>query len=343
MTLRARRLLLIALIAWLVGTLLVIMMGPVSIPALEQRLETNAQNALSDREHDWAQVSLKGQVATLTGAAPSSTERNDAIFTVLHSTWSGGVVAGGITRVIDETGIARVERGFAFRADLLNGRVTIRGDASDAGARDSIASFASANFPAGAETDLTLIPGGASSPQWEEAAKRLLGQLARLDRGAIVLTGEQGGLIGDAANPQIAQSVSNALATMPAPFVASAVVTPAGAPSVIRIEDALACHAVVRAAQGGHELRFDQNGVRPNPLSELAMRRVGTIFRECPAGTHLALSVLVGPGDEELAAQRAAVVRALLVEGGSDETRIDVMLASDQLSVISFAVTQDEG
>jgi len=343
MTLRARRLLLISLIVWLVGSGLFMAVGPVSIPNLEDRLEANALLALEEREHDWAQVSLEGQVATLTGAAPSITERNDAIFTVLHSTWSGGVVAGGITRVIDETGIARIERGFAFRADLLNGRVTIRGDASDASARDSIAGFASANFPAGAETDLTLIPGGASSPQWEDAAKRLLGQLARLDRGAIILTGEQGGLIGDAANPQIAQSVSGALATMPTPFEASAVITPSGAPMVIRIEDGLACHAVVRAAQGGHELRFDQNGAMPNPLSEIAMRRVGAIFRECPADTRLVLSVRVDPGDEALAAQRAEAVRGLLVAGGSDETRIDIALASDLMTVVSFAVTQDEG
>jgi hypothetical protein len=339
MTLRARRLLLISTVIWLFASLGLIFFGPVSLNGIETGLAERARESLIEREHDWAQVSVDGQVATLTGAAPNAPMRDDALYTVLRSTWSGGVVAGGITRVIDDTSDMRVERRFVFRADFNNGRVLIRGDASDAATRDAIAQYANSNFPAGAQTDLTLIPGSASSAEWVDAAIRLLGQLARLDRGSIVLDAEQGGLIGDAANPQIAQSVAAALLVMPGPFSSSVVVTPAGAPAAVRIETGEGCSAVLRAARGADDMRFDGGGPAPNPFSEIVLRRVGRMFSLCPDELRLMLRIDMSAGSEDLAAQRAAAVQELLVQGGSDESRIDVVLARDQMRVIGFDVS----
>jgi len=339
MTLRARRLLLISTVIWLLASLGLIFFGPVSLSGIETGLAERARAALIEREHDWAQVSVNGQVATLSGAAPNAPMRDDALYTVLRSTWSGGVVAGGITRVIDDTSDMRAERRFVFRADFNNGRVLIRGDASDATARDAIAQYANTNFPAGAQTDLTLIPGSASSAEWVDAAMRLLGQLARLDRGSIVLDAEQGGLIGDAANPQIAQSVAGALMVMPEPFESALVVTPAGAPASVRIETSAGCSAVLRAARGAGDMRFDGGGAAPNPFSEIVLRRVGRMFSLCPNELRLELTIDTSVGSEDLASQRAAAVQALLVQGGSDESRIDVLLASEQIRIIGFDVT----
>lgn len=342
MTLRARRLLFISFAIWAVASLGLILFGPVSLNSIERGLVERARAALIEREHDWAQVNVDGQEATLTGAAPNATMRDDALYTVLRSTWSGGVVAGGITRVIDDTSDMRVERQFVFRADFNNGRVRIRGDASNASARDAIAQYANANFPAGAQTDLTLVPGSASSAEWVDAAMRLLGQLARLDRGSIVLDAEQGGLIGDAANPQIAQSVAAALLVMPEPFSSAVVATPAGAPPAVRIETGAGCSAVLRAARGADDMRFDGAGAAPNPFSQTVLRRVGRMFDLCPDELRLVLTIDMSAGSADLAAQRAEAVRALLVQGGSDESRIDVVLANDQMRVIGFDVTDFE-
>jgi flagellar motor protein MotB len=343
MTTRARRILLIAMIGWLGLALMVLFVGPTSIGALEQQLEANAREALDARELEWAQVTVKGQVATLTGAAPSNTARNEAIFTTLGSTWSGGVVAGGISRVVDETSDARSERSFAFRADLLNGRVNIRGDATDADARTAITQYANANFPAGADTDLTLIPGGAMSAEWESAATRLLGQLARLDRGAASLKDAQGGLIGDAANPQIAQSVSIALASMPGEYMTAVLIKPAGAPAVIRIPDAAGCQAIIRAAQGGVHPRFDLGGATPNPSSAVLLRRVGEVFAACPDTARLSVLIGIENDNTDLAAERATSVLGLLVAGGADEAKLDVSLTSDPGEIVTISTVLAEG
>ncbi|WP_417483303.1 hypothetical protein [Maricaulis sp.] len=344
MTLRARNILLIALAGLLAVTGLSMAFGPFSIASLQSRLETNARAALDRREMDWAHVRFRGQEAIVTGAAPNDTAREIALEVVAASTWSGGSIAGGVTNVVDETTDARTDRGFSFRADVaFRGRVLIRGDATDAAARDAIARFATANFPNGADSDLTLIPGGAPAAEWEEAAKRLLGQLARLERGAIVLSGQQGGLYGDAENPQIARSVANTLQTMPAPFRAASIIIPAGAPAIVNVPDIDACAAVIRAAQGTDALRFETGGVGASPLTEIALRRLGRTFSACPDTARLSVTINIADGGEELARQRADQVRSLLSGGAVGENRIIVALADDQLQALTFSVSSIEG
>jgi len=344
MTLRARNILLIALAGLLAVTALAMVAGPFSIASLQSRLEANARAALDRREMDWAHVRFRGQEAIVSGAAPNDTAREIALEVVAGSTWSGGRIAGGVTHVVDEITDARTDRGFSFRADVaFRGRVLIRGDATDAEARDAIARFAAANFPNGADSDLTLIPGGAPAAEWEEAAKRLLGQLARLERGAIVLSGQQGGLYGDAENPQIARSVANTLQTMPAPFRAASIIIPAGAPAIVNVPDIEACAAVIRAAQGTDALRFEPGGVGASPLTEIALRRLGRTFGACPDNARLSVTINIAEGGEELARQRAEQVRSLLSGGAVGESRVIVALADDQLQALTFSISSIEG
>jgi hypothetical protein len=344
MTPRIRKTLMMSAGLVVLAALILFSFGPFSVGAIESRLAAGAREALDGRGHDWASVRMDGQRAILTGAAPDNEAREDAIATVLASTWSGGVVAGGVTRVTDETIEARLQSGFVFRADVaINGRVLIRGDATDAGARDAIARYADANFPGGADTDLTLVPGGSRSPDWEEAAKRLLGQLARLDRGALVLRGEQGALVGDASNPQIAQSVTQTLQAMPEPFRAATVITPSGAPAEVRVEDVAACSAVILAAQGTETLRFERAGATPSPFTSVALRRVGRMFATCPDSAGLTVSIRRDPSSAELDAARITAVSALVSNLTADDPRISVVLVDRQDAAISFAISTLEG
>ncbi len=342
-TSRQRRILFGAIAGLVAVSALAMSVGPFSIGALETRLTANAEQALSLRGHDWASVRFDGQHAILTGAAPSGTARDDALATVMASTWSGGRVAGGVTAITDETVEARLRHGFVFRADMaVNGRVLIRGDATDAVAREAIASFAETTFANGADTDLTLVPGGGAAPDWEAAARRLLGQLARLDRGAIVLQSETGALVGEAANPQIAQSVASALSSMPAPYEAAWIVMPAGAPTVSRIADVNGCAAIVRAAQGTENLRFDRAGAAPSPLTVVALRRVARAFAACPADAVLTVGVLREAVQAGLDQARMTEVSRLVDAGGAETPRISVELVQDQDAAISFTISTHE-
>ncbi len=343
MTQRVRKLLMIAAASWLVVTLFVVFISPFSAWSVQDRLALNAEEALERRGLDWVQVEMRGQHAVLSGAAPSDDARADARAIVLASSWSGGVVAGGITGVTDNMTNARLERSFAFRADVaVPGRVLVRGDATDAEARRGIARFASDNFANGADTDLTLAPGGAASADWEEAAKRLLGQLARLDRGAVFLEGDQAGLIGEAPNPQVARSIATALETLPEPYRAAVVITPAGAPAVVSIEDQAGCRAAIRAAHGTDDLRFDREAASASPMTETALRRMARVFGACPDNLSLHVRIAIADGGVPLAADRIETVQSLLNAGGVAAERLDIAHATDAVELISFEIEEIE-
>ncbi|WP_203292111.1 hypothetical protein [Maricaulis parjimensis] len=339
-TTRVRKVLLISAAAVFSAAVLLFSVGPFSVGAIEARLQAGAESALSLRGHDWAHVRMNGQTAIVTGAAPTDTARADALSTVAASTWSGGRVAGGVTRVIDETVDARLEHGFVFRADVaMNGRVLLRGDATDASAREALTRYAENQFAHGADTDLTLVPGGSASAAWQDTATRLLGQLARLDRGALVLQSSYGVLVGEAANPQTAQSVASALSSLPEPYQGAWIITPTGMPAQAHVPDVEACAAIIRAAQGADTLRFDRQGSSPSPLTAVALRRVGRVFQSCPSDSHLTVSVLREALAAGLDTARVDEVAVLLGNGVAEDPRVTVELVQDQDRAIRFSVT----
>ena len=99
LTPRTRKTLLMAAGLVVLAAVVLFSFGPFSVGSIEARLAVGAREALDSRGHDWASVRMDGQRAILTGAAPDVEARDDAIATVLTSSWSGGVVAGGVTRV----------------------------------------------------------------------------------------------------------------------------------------------------------------------------------------------------------------------------------------------------
>jgi hypothetical protein len=332
MSVRTGRILLIAGGVVLILALLLMRPG-----AIERRLGEGAREALDAAGHEWARVEMNGQVATVSGIAPDEALRNDALARVRGSVWAGGVVAGGITRVIDRTETPRQARGFAFRADLLNGRARLRGDAPDSASRDRLASFARNRFTAGAEADLTLAPGGAPSGDWAPAAERLLGQLARLQGGAAVLAGPNAALVGEASNPAVAQSAAQALTSLPEPFRASVLLRPSGAPAVIRIEDAAGCGAVIEALRGPNPFRFDLDGADPSPAASGVLAGIGEAFAACPSDLALEVSLRVEEGGEDLASQRAGRVVDLLA-ANAPAARLTPVLAGQQDRRVEFNI-----
>lgn len=78
--------------------------SPWSAGALETRLEARAQAALERvGEAGWAEISMSGQRLVLSGEPPSDAALERALRAVRQADWAGGVVAGGITRVVDAT------------------------------------------------------------------------------------------------------------------------------------------------------------------------------------------------------------------------------------------------
>ncbi len=73
--------------------------GGSSASAIENVLQTNAMQVLRASGMDWAHVKVSGQMAHLTGEAPSEAERDEACDVILRSQGHGGIIRGGITTV----------------------------------------------------------------------------------------------------------------------------------------------------------------------------------------------------------------------------------------------------
>jgi hypothetical protein len=78
--------------------------SPMSAYALETRLQRAADDAMARSNADrWAEVTVSGQRAVIIGTAPTEADRERALMALRAATWTGGVVAGGITVIVDET------------------------------------------------------------------------------------------------------------------------------------------------------------------------------------------------------------------------------------------------
>jgi hypothetical protein len=99
-----QRTFLIGLGAFALGAAACVYGSPMSAYALETRLQRAADDAMARSNADrWAEVTVSGQRAVIAGTAPTEADRERALMALRAATWTGGAVAGGITRIVDET------------------------------------------------------------------------------------------------------------------------------------------------------------------------------------------------------------------------------------------------
>ncbi|PWE17438.1 hypothetical protein DDZ18_07090 [Marinicauda salina] len=323
-----RQTLLIAFGLFIVLAGLAIYASPLSARSLEARLQTAAEAALYDiRADEWASLEMNGQVAILSGRAPNRQARDSALEAVRTAAWAGGVVAGGVTKVVDLTRLPASDAVFGLHADLIGGRLTLTGFAPDAEGRDRIEQAARRLFSERVDIRLQLAPGGAPEG-WEATVRLMLSELARLDAGAAVMRGDRVALTGLAGNAQTADLIRAAFDDPPEGFAAAALVRPAGAAYESRITDAPLCELAITAALGRRAVAFSPGGVGIGEQSRAALRRAGEAFARCE---DLVLTVRVrvaeGADAETLAIRRAAAIADALAAGGADRMLIETATA----------------
>ena len=137
--------------------------SPMSASVLEQRLQDSAEEALyALRADEWARVEMNGQSATLSGLAPSRQARQSALQAVTTASWAGGVVAGGITEVIDQTRLPGEAESFALRLDLTGGRIRLDGLIPDTETGERLEAQARDVSSGRVDVEFRLAPGAAA-------------------------------------------------------------------------------------------------------------------------------------------------------------------------------------
>jgi hypothetical protein len=297
--------------------------SPLSAHSLEASLQESAEQALFDARADtWASVVVEGQVATLSGQAPSRTARQQARTAVARASWAGGAVAGGVTRVIDDTRLAFEGEEVRLAADLVSGRLTLTGFAPDAESADRVRERAERLFPGGSDVTLRIAPGSAPAG-WDPAVRLMLAELARLDYGGGRVAEGRIALTGLASNAQTLGTVRAAFDAPPQGYSAAALVRTDGGEFDSVVSDAGLCDLLIEAALGAGAVAFTPGGATLSPGTASVLRRAGRVFDSCQSEP-LGVAVRAEgdePRDEALALERAEAIIAAMSVAGVDPAR----------------------
>lgn len=297
--------------------------SPLSAGSLEARLQASAEAALERaRASAWASVEMDGQVATVSGQAPSRTAREAAVAAVARSSWAGGAVAGGVARIVDDTRLAHEGETVRLAADLSSARLVLTGFAPDADAVQRVSERAERLFPGRADITLRIAPGSAAE-DWDGAVRLMLAELARLDHGGGRVADGRIALTGLASNAQTLDAVRRAFAAPPQGYAAAALVRVDGGAFEGRVDDARLCEMLIDAALGPGGVAFTPGRAVLASGSENVLRRAGRVYRAC-AASPLSVAVRAESEDaraEALALERAEAIIAAMAQGEADRSR----------------------
>lgn len=198
--------------------------SPQSAAALEAKLETAANAALSRAGIDWAQVSMEGQKAVLRGAAPSEDAVDEAAQIVLRSSGPGGILAGGVSQVENRVTAAEPVRPYVWSVTRTDGGgLTISGHVPSRAVREALMLEAQASARGPVEDRMVLAP-GAPGGNWQGIARFAIEQVALLDTGGAVLSDTSLTIKGDVADDEIRSRMTAAVSGVAAPFRGAALI-----------------------------------------------------------------------------------------------------------------------
>jgi len=192
--------------------------SPQSAVRLEARLEARALQSLKSAGIDWANVTLDGQTAILTGGAPSGDAAEAAARTVLRSSGKGGVLFGGISQVENHAHTAEPVRPYVWTAEKMpDGKLVLSGHVPSKAQRADLMLEAGAVSRGPAE-DRMVVAAGAPDGNWQGIAKLAISQLAELEAGSAVFENTVLTVRGQSMDDALRAEITGAVGAVAAPF-----------------------------------------------------------------------------------------------------------------------------
>lgn len=194
-------------------------LGRRNVYAIAATLQQKAETAIKKSgAQGWAMVRVDGQVAVLTGEAPTESDRQDVIDAVRASEWAGGKWVGGITAVRNEMTLAKAVTPYEWTAVLgERGRVRLGGLVPGQRHRQAIKAEAQRLFPEGVEDEMAIAQGAPTGP-WSDTAIWALAQLSRLASGEARFKDKVVLIRGAAPNATIKSDIENAASKIGRPY-----------------------------------------------------------------------------------------------------------------------------
>ena len=313
-----------------------------SVRFVEPELQAKAQDVLKRSGAAWAHVKLDGQLATLTGTAPTEADRDDLIRDVREAAGPGGPWLGGVTQVRADIKIAAAVKPYTWSAVRgADGRVTLRGHVPGQRFRRAIAAEARKLFPTGVDDQVAVTAGHPTGP-WGETAIWGLRQLSQLQDGDVQFVDSVLTVRGNARDGEAQAAIYASAKAVARPYQGVADVTLAAAvalpeapketapvmpvtPAVQRLA-AADCQKLIDEAMTDNVIAFTSGSAKLRPAALKLLDRMAQTGVDCGTlrfritGHTDATSLELGLGD--LAQDRADATANYLVAKGIPAERL---------------------
>jgi len=186
--------------------------GPNSAARLEAKLEGAAQAALNASGHGWAVATAHGQRININGTAPDEAAMQTARTVALKAAGSGGLLAGGVTKVTTFEGdVVQNVSPYYWQAQRTGQALQLTGYVPDRKTRRAINETTGILFSIAPNDLVELGSGAPAGVNWELGAKAGLQALQRLTSGTARLEGNTLTVTGEAATSEAAAAARNIL------------------------------------------------------------------------------------------------------------------------------------
>ncbi len=302
---------------------------PGGATSVSAHLETRAARALERAGHGaWAQVSVVGRTATVTGHAETAQQRDTAIALVRNATGEPGGLFTGLTQVRDEVAIVPRVSPYTLTAIVEpSGRWRVVGYAPDQRTAEGIARAVERRSGQSA-ADAASIEIAAGAPErgdWLEAVQFGLDILDRLDAGRFEIVGHDITINGVARSQAQRDFIQHIARTPPRGFSQTLTIDAPQAPPRPETN----CSAEIRDIARSGRITFAPSSDQLEPASQSALNQILGLMRFCRSDERIRIEGHTdASGDPainyQLSQLRAQTVRDFLVNGGLDADRFDI-------------------
>lgn len=326
---------------WLLGAVILLIVSLVhglmtANPRIDD-MRNSVQTALTDTGHDWASVDMSGNLATITGVAPSEEARQSALKIAEEARCPVCKPKHKWHDVADGTTVAEVtlptQSPYTFSAvKSSEGLVSMNGYAPSEVSRDRINEGAVSVFGEGNIADSSIdLADGAPNENWSSVIQKYLGKLNQLDQGRFILQDTSGALQGRLADADV-QSDLYAKITDGASDgynIVGNITVPGQSVNVVGQSSSQAiCQSLLDDLRRGRKISFGSGEATIEGVDNVdLLQQIAGAANQCPDFRIAVNGYTSSEGDpvfnQALSESRATAVMVYLIEqGGIDGARI---------------------
>jgi len=317
-------------------SLLLSLIGPWNAKSRSAQMGASIENALNAAGHNFADVEMSGNVATLTGLAGSDADMQSAINVAENTSCETCKKKGKLWHVVrNDMTVQKAPElplvsPYVFNAVKdADGNVVLDGYVGNEAERQRVLREAAALFDGNITDNVLKIARGAPADGWGDVISNSLTNLASLDRGSVTINDAQTLIQGLTTDASVRDRVNASVATIGNGYVGAANITvpDTAAVNVGEVQNEGLCQNLFDTLKGESKINFavDKAEIRGAASFDL-LNSLAAAANQCSSYSIRISGHTDSDGDADynqwLSEARANTVVAYLADSGVDAARL---------------------